>query len=312
MDIIYYHPYFNVEEWINGIEKRLPQARVRAWKEGDNGNADYALVWKPPYEMLAGRKGLKAIFALGAGVDAILDQVREHPEMNPENVPLIRLQDAGMALQMEEYALAAVLRYFRRLDDYQQQQLAGKWEYLPPYTHKEFVIGVTGLGVLGANVARRLAELGFTVKGWSKSKKTIANVATYDASQLNEFLSGTKLLVNLLPNTPQTAGILNRSLFNQLAEGAFLINIARGNHLVEQDLLDSLSSGRLTAATLDVFAQEPLPKSHPFWQHPKITVTPHISAITLPDEAMEQICKKIRALEAGQSVEGVVDFTKGY
>lgn len=312
MDMIYYHPFFAADEWINGIQARLPQANVREWREGDDAPAAYALVWRPPYEMLAGRRGLKAVFALGAGVDAIVEQERQRPGMLPAGVPLIRLQDAGMGLQMEEYATAAVLRYFRRLDDYQQLQQAGQWEYLAPYFHKEFTVGVMGLGVLGGRVARRLADFGFTVKGWSNGKKEISGVATYDRSQLNQFLDNTKVIINLLPNTPETAGILNQSLFKRLAKGAFLINIARGAHLVEDDLLDALSAGQIKAATLDVFAQEPLPESHPFWRQPNLTLTPHISAITMPDVAMDQICEKIKALEAGESVEGRVDLAKGY
>lgn len=312
MDIIYYHPFFNADEWIAGIRKRLPQANVRAWQEGDNAPAKYALVWKPPYSMLAGRADLRAVFALGAGVDAILDQERQHPGTLPEGVPLIRLQDAGMALQMEEYTTAAVLRYFRRFDDYQQLQQAGKWQYLVPYTHDKFTIGVMGLGVLGRRVAQRLAGLGFTVKGWSNSKKELDSVMTYDHSQLAQFLNETKVIVNLLPNTPKTVGILNKSLFDKLAKGAFIINIARGVHLVEHDFLAALASGQIEAATLDVFSHEPLPEEHPFWQHPKVTITPHISAITYPDVGMDQICEKIKALEQGMAVEGLVDLLKGY
>jgi glyoxylate/hydroxypyruvate reductase A len=312
MKIIYYHPFFNAKAWLNGMKKRLPHADIRQWHEGDEAEASYALVWKPPYRMLAGRSGLKAIFALGAGVDAILQQQRETPDFIPPGVPLIRLENAGMARQMQEYATATVLRYFRRFDDYQQRQRLKKWEYLPPYGYEEFTVGVMGLGVLGSEVASQLANLGFTVKGWSQSKKQIAGVNTFKADELSSFLTGTKVIINLLPNTPKTVGILNKGLFEQLVKGAYIINIARGVHLVEDDLLAALNAGQLSAATLDVFAEEPLPQDHPFWLHPKITLTPHISALTLPDLAMDQISLKINALEQGETVDGIIDLTKGY
>ena len=312
MDIIYYHPFFDADEWVAGITKRLPEAKVRIWQRGDNKPAQYALVWKPPYEMLAGRKDLKAIFALGAGVDAILEQEKQRPGTLPAGVPIIRLQDAGMALQMEEYAVACVMRYFRRFDEYQLQQQGKRWQYLAPYTYEEFTVGVMGLGILGSKVAQRLASLGFKVKGWSQTKKEIAQVESYDHSQLPEFLKETKVIINLLPNTQQTVGILNKSLFDQLATGAFIINIARGVHIIEDHLLDALATGQIAATTLDVFTTEPLPESHPFWSHNRVTITPHIAAITLPDTAMDQIFNKIKALEAGLSVEGLVNLSKGY
>lgn len=312
MDIIFYHPFFNTDQWLAGIQKRLPDAKVRAWKKGDTAPANYALVWKPPFEMLNGRKGLQAVFVLGAGVDAIIAQELAHPGTLPADVPLIRLQDAGMALQMEEYATAVVLRYFRRLDEFQQQQADNKWHYIAPYTHENFTIGVMGLGVLGTAVAKRLAGFGFNVKGWSRSKKDITGVSSYSADQLDTFLQGTKLIINQLPNTPDTAGILNKSLFSKLEQDAYLINIARGVHLHEKDLLTALESRQLKAATLDVFSEEPLPDGHPFWRHPAITITPHISAITYPDVGMDQICNKIKELQVGKSVLGVVDLAKGY
>lgn len=312
MDIIYYHPFFDADEWVAGIQKRLPEAKVRIWQRGDNKPAQYALVWKPPYEMLAGRKDLKAIFALGAGVDAILEQEKLRPGTLPAGVPIIRLQDAGMALQMEEYAVACVMRYFRRFDEYELQQRKKNWQYLTPYTYDEFTVGVMGLGVLGRKVAERLASLGFNVKGWSQTKKEIEKVDSYDHSQLVEFLNGTKVIINLLPNTPQTVGVLDKELFNQLASGAFIINIARGVHVNDDDLLEALSTKQIAAATLDVFTTEPLPESHPFWSHERVTITPHIAAITLPDTAMDQIFNKIKTLEAGEPVEGAVDLSKGY
>ncbi|MEG9833369.1 glyoxylate/hydroxypyruvate reductase GhrA [Serratia marcescens] len=313
MNIIYYHPLFNAQEWLAGIKQRLPQAEIREWQRGDERPADYALVWRPPHEMLANRRDLKAVFALGAGVDAILDQERKHPGTLPAGVPLLRLEDTGMAQQMQEYALSYVLRYFRRFDEYQALQQRQEWQPLDPHSLDDFTIGILGAGVLGQSVARKLTEFGFSVRCWSRSAKQIDGVQSFAGeAQRGAFLDGVKLLINLLPNTPETVGILNRELFAQLSSGAYLINIARGAHLVEADLLAALEQGQLAAATLDVFAREPLPQDHPFWRHPRVTITPHIAAITLPQQAMDQIAANIRALEAGHAPAGVVDRQRGY
>ncbi|BEN87492.1 MULTISPECIES: glyoxylate/hydroxypyruvate reductase GhrA [Serratia] len=313
MNIIYYHPLFNAQEWLAGIKQRLPQAEIREWQRGDERPADYALVWRPPHEMLANRCDLKAVFALGAGVDAILDQERKHPGTLPAGVPLLRLEDTGMAQQMQEYALSYVLRYFRRFDEYQALQQRQEWQPLDPHSLDDFTIGILGAGVLGQSVARKLTEFGFSVRCWSRSAKQIDGVQSFAGeAQRAAFLDGVKLVINLLPNTPETVGILNRELFAQLSTGAYLINIARGAHLVEADLLTALDQGQLAAATLDVFAREPLPQDHPFWRHPRVTITPHIAAITLPQQAMDQIVANIRALEAGHAPAGVVDRQRGY
>lgn len=313
MNIIYYHPFFDARIWLDGIRKRLPQAQVREWVPGDDGPADYALMWLPPYEMLAGRQDLRGIFALGAGVDAILAQEHAHPGTLPQGVPLVRLEDTGMALQMEEYAAAAVLRYFRRFDEYDSQQRQGIWRYLPPHEHENFVIGVMGAGVLGRKVAQRLAAFGFRVRCWSRSKKQIDNVHSfYGQQQLAAFLQGTRVIVNLLPNTPETVGILNKSIFAQLDAGAYVINLARGAHLKEDELLEALNAGQVAAATLDVFAKEPLAQDHPFWTHPRVTITPHIAAITLPEVAMDYVVENLLAIEGGKTPDGLVDVQRGY
>ncbi len=313
MEIIYYHPFFTAQTWLDGMRQRLPQAHIRQWQPGDDKPADYALVWQPPYEMLAQRQGLRAIFALGAGVDAILAQARAHPGILPAGVPLVRLEDTGMAQQMEEYAVAAVMRYFRRFDEYELQQRQGIWRYLAPHAASSFTVGVLGAGVLGGRVARRLASFGLPVRCWSRTVKDYPQVQSfYGSEQLPAFLQGLQLLINLLPNTPQTVGILSQPLFAQMNAGAYIINLARGVHLDQDALLAALGNGQVAAATLDVFAQEPLAADHPFWQHPRVTITPHIAAITLPQVAMDYIADNIHAIEAGRRPEGVVDVARGY
>ena len=313
MNILFYHPSFDANEWIEGMQTRLPQANIRQWVKGDNQKADYAMVWLPPYECLAGRKDLKGIFALGAGVDAILKQEHENPGTLPAGVPLMRLEDTGMALQMEEYAMAKVLYYFRRIDEYRQFQSQRQWKPLPANRHEDFVVGIMGAGALGQAVAKRLVEFGFHVRTWSRSEKQIDKVISYHGQeQLSDFLQGTRVIINLLPSTPQTVGILNQSLFSQLQQKAYIINLARGSHLIEQDLLVALESGQVAGASLDVFASEPLPQMHPFWTHPRVAITPHIAAITVPQEAMDMISNNIKRIESGQQPFGIVDMGRGY
>ncbi|MDN0114007.1 glyoxylate/hydroxypyruvate reductase GhrA [Yersinia intermedia] len=313
MNIIFYHPFFEAKQWLSGIESRLPSVKIRQWRRGDTQPADYALVWQPPHEMLARRVDLKGIFALGAGVDAILDQERRYPGTLPTGVPLVRLEDSGMSVQMQEYVVANVLRYFRRMDEYQLQQQQKMWQPLEPHQHDNFTVGILGAGVLGKSVAHKLAEFGFTVRCWSRTPKQIDGVTSFAGNEkLPAFLQGTQLLINLLPNTPETVGILNQSLFSQLNNRAYVINIARGAHLLERDLLAAMRAGKIAAATLDVFAEEPLPPMHPFWTHPRITITPHIAAITLPEAAMDQVVANIHAIEAGRVPAGLVDVVRGY
>ncbi|WP_158784767.1 glyoxylate/hydroxypyruvate reductase GhrA [Pantoea sp. BAV 3049] len=313
MDIIYYHPSFDAEKWLAGLQLRLPQARLRIWTSGDNAHADYALVRQPPVEMLQGRTGLKGVFALGAGVDDILDQLRRYPELLPAGVPLFRLEDTGMSRQMQEYAVYHVLGWFRRFTDYQQQKRETLWQHLSNYSREAFSIGILGAGVLGSSVAESLKFWGFPVRCWSRSPKDLPGVTSFHGQQqLSEFLSGTQVLINLLPNTPQTTGILNRQLLSQLKPGAFLLNLARGPHLVEADLLAAIEAGEIKAAALDVFVQEPLPQDHPFWGHPAVAITPHNAAVTLPEEAMDYIARSIDQRESGAMPSGRVDVERGY
>jgi glyoxylate/hydroxypyruvate reductase A len=313
MKILIYTPHAEAAAWRSGFARALPEAELREWQPGDTAPADFAVVWRPPREMLAGRDDLLGIFNLGAGVDAILALEHAHPGTLPRTVPLIRLEDTGMGPQMAEYVTHAVLRYLRRFDEYQTLQTERRWEMLDPHPRDTFTVGVLGLGVLGTQVAQAVAAFGMPVRGYSRGARQIEGITTFAGeSEIDAFLDGVKVLVNLLPHTPDTRDVLNARTFAKLARGAYLINVARGAHLVEVDLLDALASGQLAAATLDVFREEPLPADHPFWQHPRITITPHVSALTLRDESVEQIVRKIGALMRGETVSGVVNLERGY
>lgn len=312
MDIIFYHPTFDAAWWLKALAKAIPGANVREWKPGDNAHADYALVWHPPVEMLAGRK-LKAVFALGAGVDSILSKLKAHPEMLDASIPLFRLEDTGMGLQMQEYAVSQVLHWFRRFDDYQALKEQAKWQPLPEYTREEFTIGIMGAGVLGAKVAESLQSWGFPLRCWSRTRKSWPGVESFaGTAELGAFLSQTRVLINLLPNTAETAGIINAGLLDQLQDGAYVLNLARGVHLNEDALLDALNGGKLKGAMLDVYSREPLPEDSPLWKHPRVAMTPHIAAVTRPAEAVDYISRTITSLERGDAVTGQVDRVRGY
>lgn len=313
MELLLYLAGTDPAPWLSACAHYLPDARVRIWAPGDDGHADYALVWRPPPELLRGRSALRAIFNLGAGVDALLALEQRVPGSLPAGVPLIRLDDAGMGRQMLDYVCHAVLHYFRRCDDYARQQARREWHPLEAHARERFVIGVLGLGRLGAQVAQGLRQFDFPVRGWSRSPRQLDGIECYaGAAQFDAFLESCKVLVNLLPNTPQTQDILNRQSFARLAAPAYLVNVGRGAHLVEADLLAAIAAGQLAGATLDVFHEEPLPPAHPFWDEPRIRITPHISALTLPSDSVAQIAGKIAALARGERVAGEVDRQRGY
>ncbi|HEX8404440.1 MAG TPA: glyoxylate/hydroxypyruvate reductase A, partial [Duganella sp.] len=280
------------------------------WHAGETSQpCDYAVVWSPPEAMLPELAQVKAIFNTGAGVDALL----RFGDAIPREVPIIRLGDAGMAVQMAEYVTHAVLRYFRRFDEYEGQARAGLWAPLPQHNRIDFAIGVLGMGVLGTRVLEALAPFGFPLRGWSRTEKTMPGVQCFHGAEgLDTFLRGSRVLVCMLPLTPDTSNLVDRTNMCKLPAGAFIINVARGAHLAEPDLLALIKSGHIAAATLDVFRNEPLPAQHPFWQEPRITITPHISALTLRRESVQQIADKIRQLEQGQPVTDIVDRNQGY
>ncbi|NMM11603.1 MAG: glyoxylate/hydroxypyruvate reductase A [Polaromonas sp.] len=297
------------QPWLDGLQAALPGAVVEVWSPSAP-LADFAVVWAPPQQFLEEQTQLKGIFNIGAGVDALM-KLRL-----PDGVPVVRLDDAGMSVQMAEYVCHAVIRHFREFDRYEADVANGKWSYRKPCLRQDFSVGVMGLGVLGERVSRALTQFEFPVMGWSRSAKAIQGVQCFAGEAgFHDFLAATRILVCLLPLTADTEGILRHDTLARLQPGAYVINVARGNHLIDQDLIALIDSGHLAGATLDVFRTEPLPAAHPFWTHPKITVTPHTSARTLREESIAQIAGKIRALHTGApiaSLAGVVDPKKGY
>lgn len=310
MHILLHRADGDTAPWIADFAELLPEAEVVVWRDGAKARpCDYAVVWSPPQAILRELSEVKAVFNTGAGVDGLL----KFGDALPHHVPLVRLDDAGMGVQMAEYVTHAVLRYFRRFDEYEAQARAGQWRPLPNHRREDFPVGVLGMGVLGARVLQALAPFGFPLRGWSRGRKEMAGVDCFSgADGLDAFLRGCRVLVCMLPLTPDTANLLDRARLSSLLPSSYLINVARGAHVAEPDLLTLIKSGHIAGATLDVFRNEPLPLQHPFWQEPRITLTPHIAAATLRRESIEQIAAKIRRLEAGQPVAGVVNRQQGY
>ncbi len=293
MHILFHDLTVPAEPWLAHLRAAFPQAQVAVWQPGA-APADYALVWAPPQQLLDEQPRLKALFNVAAGVDALL-KLRL-----PEGVPVFRLDDAGMAVQMAEYVCHAVIRHFREFDRLDADARAGRWQQREPRLRQDFAVGVMGLGVLGRRVLKALSAFDFPLRGWSRTPQHMDGVHTFAGPDgLPQFLAASRVLVNLLPLTPETEDILSRDTLGRLQPGGYLINVARGRHLVDADLTALLDSGHLAGATLDVFRQEPLPADHPFWGDARITLTPHTSARTLRDESLAQIVAKIRALEAG-------------
>ncbi|RKJ93990.1 2-hydroxyacid dehydrogenase [Alicycliphilus denitrificans] len=294
------------EPWLQGLAAALPQAHVSVWQPGAP-QADYAVVWAPPQQFIDEQPGLKALFNIGAGVDALLGL------RLPPALPVVRLDDAGMAVQMAEYVCHALIRHFREFDGYEADMRAGRWGYRRPRLRQDFPVGVMGLGVLGERVARAVAQFEFPVMGWSRGPKRVEGVRCFSGAEgFDGFLAASRVLVNLLPLTPGTRDVMNRSTLSRLMPGAYVINVARGAHLVDEDLLALIDEGHVAGATLDVFRTEPLPAGHPFWNNPRITLTPHTSARTLRDESIAQIAGKIAAMQRGEPVAGIVDAARGY
>lgn len=295
------------EPWLQGLRASLPGAEVDIWAPGAP-QADYALVWAPPRRFIDEQAaGLKAMFNIGAGVDALLALDI------PAALPVYRLEDAGMSVQMAEYVCQAVIRFFRGLDAYEADMAQGVWQHRRNPRRAEYPVGVMGLGRMGARVAQALAVFDYTVNGWSRSPRELAGVHGFSGmAQLDDFLSATRILVNLLPLHAGTKNIIDARALGRLQPGAYVINVGRGGHLVDADLIAQIDAGHVSGAMLDVFREEPLPAGHPFWQHEKIILTPHTSARTLARDSVAQIVGKLAALSRGEPVTGRVDLRRGY
>jgi len=297
------------DDWSKAIKTLMPELEIRVWPEiGNPTEVTYALPWKPPKGALQGLPNLKAILSLGAGVDGLLGTDL------PKGVPIVRMVDTQLTRGMVEYALYWVLHIHRDMANYAADQAKGVWNSGRPIPDTpKTVVGVMGLGEIGGAVARAFADIGFATRGYSRTPRSLDGVEVYagDAA-LADFLRDCRYVVCVLPLTPETRGILGAKLFAALPKGAVVINIARGGHLDDEALLAALASGQVGQAVLDVFHREPLAPDHPFWRHPRVTLTPHIASMTLPRTGAEHVVATIRKAEAGLPYGPLVDMTRGY
>lgn len=278
--------------------------------DSQRASIDAAIVWMPPDDFFDGLCNLSQVYALAAGVDQLL----EHPGL-PTDAVIVRLQDAGMAAQMSEYVLYGVLHAHRRFKDFRRAQQRREWIHgVNVPSASQVSVGVLGAGALGLQVAVRLQLNGYPIRCWTRTQRSMPEGIglAVGHAELDCFLAESQVLVCLLPLTDETRGILNRSLFDKLPKGAFIINVARGAHVVDEDLISALDVGQLSGALLDVFHTEPLPAEHPFWDHPQILITPHEAANSLVDASVKQTLSSIRQLELGELPPGVVDRARGY
>ena len=297
------------EEWGAALRALIPDLDFRVWPDvGDPLEIEFALTWALPLGSLVEMTNLKCICSLGQGVDHVF----RDPHL-PVGAKVMRLVDPWMAQAMSEWMLLNILRFHRQGPEYEELERQKLWKVLPPPETSERRVGVLGLGALGSDTARKVAALGFDVAGWSRNEKRIDGVTSFHgADQLTAFLKRTDILCCLLPLTPATTGIINAETLAALPSGAFVINAGRGQHVVDEDLLAALESGHVAGAALDVFHQEPLPPEHPYWEHPKVQVWPHVSAQSNADSAAEQVADAIRKVFAGQAPNNLVDRDQQY
>jgi glyoxylate/hydroxypyruvate reductase A len=305
---------WDVAPWRERLRALLPEREIVTPETiGDRAAVQYVLSWRHSSGALAGLPNLKAIFSLGAGVDHMFHD----PEL--PDVPIVRVVDADLRDRMSEWVVLHTLIHHRqqRMYDWQQDQRIWDEDADQPAA-ADVRVGILGLGVLGADAARKLAAIGFDVAGWSRSPRDLEAIACFHgADGLDAMLARTDILVALLPLTPDTRGILNARLFAKLATdgrlgGPILLNAGRGGLQVEADILAALESGVLKAASLDVFEVEPLPEASPLWRHPRVTISPHNAAISTPDEVLRGIADQIVAADRGEKLQNVVDRARGY
>ena len=294
--------------WAELFARQMPELPFRIWPDiGDPRDVRYLAAWQPPEDLANRFPNLEVLFSTGAGTD--------HFDFStiPETLPVVRMVESGIVKGMVEYVTLAVLSVHRDWQTYRNQQRAAQWQAHRVYPPSSRRVGVLGLGMLGRAVLDKLRGFGFDCAGWSRSPRQIQGVECYVGDEgLSEFLARTDILICLLPLTDSTRGILSKPLFDQLPQGATLINVGRGGHLVQQDLLQALDEGRLASAILDVCEPEPLPPEHPFWHHPKVVLTPHIASMTQPETAVEAVVDNLRRHRVGLPMVGLVDRARGY
>ena len=296
--------------WLERFKQLLPDEQVilaTDIDEHDKQDCDLAIVLDPDPEVVASFTQLKWIQSLWAGVESLIDLAKQ------QNIKLVRMVDPKLADTMAEAVLTWTLYIHRQMPSYAAQQHNKVWLQLPYQPAEKCNVGILGLGELGITSANKLMSNGFNLLGWSRTEKSIEGIQCFSGETgLKKMVSQSNILICLLPLTKETQGIIDKALLQRLPKNASLINFARGAHLIEQDLLEVLSTEHLYHAVLDVYQQEPLPQKSPIWQHPKITALPHIAATSYPQTAAEIAANNIRHYRQTGQLSSVVDLTRGY
>lgn len=294
--------------WAELLARKMPELPFRIWPDiGDPHVVRFLAAWQLPQDLAAQFPNLEILFSTGAGTDQF------DFAAIPPRLPVVRMVESGIVQGMVEYVTLAVLSQHRSWRTYQDQQRAGVWQTHRVQPASSRRVGVLGLGTLGRAVLERLRSFGFPCAGWSRSPQQLYGVECHHGPQgLQALLARTDILVCLLPLTDGTRGILCQTLFDQLPRGATVINVGRGGHLVQDDLLRALNAGQLANAVLDVCEPEPLPPDHPFWTHPQVVLTPHIASMTQPETAVDAVIENLSRYRQGLPMMGLVDRTLGY
>ncbi len=300
-----------VAEWQAHFAACAPQIEVRWWDDPAVAPEDvhYVLVWDPEPGRIARLPNLRVICGAGAGVDFIT----RDPDL-PKHIPLTRMATEGAAQRMGEFVCWSALSLLRGARRIALQQVAKDFTYFDGMgLATQTTVGVMGLGHMGTQAATMLRALGFPVIGWSRTAKDIPGVEGFVGTEARDaFLARSHILVCLLPSTPETNGILSAPLLGKLPKGAGLVNVGRGAHQKIDDVIAALDSGQLSGAVLDVFETEPLPATHPVWNHPKVIVTPHIASLPTRRERAEHVARALAAFERGDPLRNLFDHDRGY
>ena len=306
--LIFYSEFDDPKAWEATLTGELPDLDFHTDPQDvDPANVHYALAWKPPPGFFARFPNLKLVTNLGAGVDSLVGR------SDLPDVPISRLSDTGMVSLMTSYVLFAAIRHARDIPIFERAQRRSEWHYVHPRPLSDINVGVLGLGELGTPAARALAAIGFDVRGWSRSLKQIDGVTCSAGPEtLDAFMSGTEILIVLLPLTSETRGLLDAQRLSLLPWGAKLINASRGAVVEEPALIAALNSGQIAEATLDVFTVEPLPKEHVFWGMDNVLITPHLASITVPEVAAREVAESIRRVRRGLPPLHRIDPGRGY
>ncbi len=309
MSIVLFFNNKDPKPWAQYLTKKLPKTAISIYPEVENPEAvTFAVCWKAEAHVLQQFPNLAVIQSVGASIDHITRNQIVH-----KHQIVTRIVDENLSNDMWEFVLAAVMSNLKNLPLYGHQKEEKQWQPTNYGSIKNTIISILGLGQIGALVAKKFADLGFVVKGWSRTPKNIPNVACFAGQNtLDAFLTDTDFLINILPLTAETADFLDKNVLKRIKKGGFLINVGRGEHLVEQDLVELLETGHLSGALLDVFRVEPLPQDHVFWTHPKIQITPHVASLTNVASATTLIAENYRRFQSGEGLLHVVSVEKGY